>query len=249
MSIKHNIKKIIERGLNIKIHKKMPFAYHPFEDIKTILPDYDFQTIFDIGANVGLFSIESSKNFPNVTIHSFEPSSKSYKTLKNNTLGISLINCHQLAFANEIGELTMNVNGDTTMNKLQKEEKDGGMYEKVKVETLDSFCETNSINHISFLKIDTEGFDLEVLKGSLYMLKNKQVDFIQTEVGMNLLNNYHVSLEKTKSFLEDNGYVLFGIYHQVQEWIEKKPYLRVADAVFIKKSLADTFAPVKPSWY
>ena len=38
--------------------------------------------------------------------------------------------------------------------------------------TLDAYCEQNNISHIEFLKIDTDGHDIDVLRGASKMLKN-----------------------------------------------------------------------------
>ncbi len=49
------------------------------------------------------------------------------------------------------------------------------------MDTLDFYCENNGIETIDFLKIDVEGFELNVLKGGARMLKNKKIGMIQFE--------------------------------------------------------------------
>ena len=49
------------------------------------------------------------------------------------------------------------------------------------VDTIDDFCSANKIPKIDILKIDTEGFDLNVLKGAQQMLSRGQIAFIYTE--------------------------------------------------------------------
>ena len=49
------------------------------------------------------------------------------------------------------------------------------------VDTIDDFCSANRIPKIDILKIDTEGFDLNVLKGAKQMLSRGQIAFIYTE--------------------------------------------------------------------
>jgi hypothetical protein len=53
----------------------------------------------------------------------------------------------------------------------------------IPIDTVDNFCKNNSISSISFLKIDVEGFDLDVLKGAKSMIDNGQIDLIQFEFG------------------------------------------------------------------
>jgi FkbM family methyltransferase len=51
----------------------------------------------------------------------------------------------------------------------------------VRTETIDNFCSANQIQKIDILKIDTEGFDLNVLKGAQQMLSSGKVEFVYTE--------------------------------------------------------------------
>ena len=111
--------------------------------------------------------------------------------------------------------------------------------ESVDVVTLDEFCQTKGIDQINYLKIDTEGGDLEVLKGALNMLTGQKVDLLELEAGMNPGNKKHVRFETLKEFLESHGYFLFGIYEQVDEWPTKEPQLRRTNPVFISSRLIE----------
>jgi hypothetical protein len=51
----------------------------------------------------------------------------------------------------------------------------------VSVTTLDKFCEENKVSKIDLLKIDVEGFEYEVLKGSVNTLTKGKIDTIQIE--------------------------------------------------------------------
>ena len=51
----------------------------------------------------------------------------------------------------------------------------------VRTETLDGFCAKNKINLIDFMKIDVEGFELNVLKGAELMLSGGKIKLIQFE--------------------------------------------------------------------
>jgi hypothetical protein len=109
--------------------------------------------------------------------------------------------------------------------------------ERVKIVSLDSFCADNAIPHISYLKIDTEGMDLEVLKGACSMLSREAIDFVEVEAGMNPDNLHHAPFEDLKSGLESHGFRLFGIYEQVSEWPTGAPHLRRVNAVFLSGAM------------
>ncbi len=111
--------------------------------------------------------------------------------------------------------------------------------EEVNVLTLDSFWQDRNINHISYLKIDTEGGDLNVLKGGEKLLAEQRIDFVEVEAGMNAYNKRHVPFETLKSYLEAKNYFLFGIYEQVQEWPTQHTHLRRVNSVFMSRTMID----------
>jgi len=58
----------------------------------------------------------------------------------------------------------------------------------VKVVCLDDFCEANGVEYIDFLKIDTEGHELEVLRGAVKLIAKNRISLIQFEFNeMNVL--------------------------------------------------------------
>ena len=62
----------------------------------------------------------------------------------------------------------------------------------VNVDTVDKFCEREHIETIDLLKIDTEGFEMEVLAGAARMIKDDRIAAIQFEFGdMFIRSPYH----------------------------------------------------------
>jgi FkbM family methyltransferase len=55
--------------------------------------------------------------------------------------------------------------------------------EEINLTTIDSFCVSNGIENIDFLKIDVEGHELNVLQGAKRMIENEKIRFIQFEFG------------------------------------------------------------------
>ena len=52
----------------------------------------------------------------------------------------------------------------------------------VDVNTIDNYCKTNEIEFIDILKIDTQGYEENVLLGATNMIKNKKIKFIELEI-------------------------------------------------------------------
>ena len=106
----------------------------------------------------------------------------------------------------------------------------------VQTQTLDSFCLEKKINNIDVLKIDTEGNELNVLKGAKKLLEQNKINIIYVEISetkkkflekeksvINFLNSYNFELKKKyqiKSFS-----ILSG--------------LKASDNLFINKALTN----------
>ena len=124
---------------------------------------------FDIGANIGYYSLCLKKLFPKMNVHAFEPSKSTFSALSEN---ISLNNLTGV-FANNFGFY----NEEKVMELYAYEEAGGHTslrnilgspdYKKEKCDftTLDSYVEENNITQLDFIKCDVEGAELFVFRG------------------------------------------------------------------------------------
>jgi hypothetical protein len=113
--------------------------------------------------------------------------------------------------------------------------------EQVKVITLDQFVRENNIDRIGLLKIDAEGFDLEVIAGAVGTLASGAVRFVLVEVGFHPGDDRHPLFDKTRDVLAPYGFRVFGIYNQSLEWTGE-PSLRFANALFSRDADGKAFA-------
>jgi FkbM family methyltransferase len=213
-----------------------------FQDISNYLPTYEVETIFDVGANVGQSAKQYLQWFPQSTLYCFEPASAAFRQLQTSLQGNAKARCFQIALSSTKGTGRMVLQGRSELSFLLDSSKAQAVtreadLETVEVETLDNFCRTNNILHISFLKVDTEGADLEVLKGAETLLNEHRIDLVEVEVGMNPRNERHVPFETAKAHFESKNYFLFGLYEQIHEWPTKAPHLRRANVVFLSERL------------
>jgi len=242
MTIKGQIKKLVEKLTYTHIYRVLPRGIDLFQDIPNHLPLLHVDVVFDVGANVGQSARDFLDSFPKSQIYCFEPVGETFRRLQLTLKGYDRIHCFQLAFGALQGKGRMLHQGSTDMFYLLNPSKnvsvnDDSYLEEVDIETLDEFCRSRKLNHIGYLKIDTEGGDLEVLRGSKNMLNAHQIDLVQVEAGMNCRNERHVPFEALKEFLESKKYFLFGIYEQVHEWPTKEPHLRRSNCVFVSEAV------------
>jgi len=144
--------------------------------------------IFDVGANIGDYSLALSGRFPNSIIYSFEPHPETFSRLKSNipTNNIKLFN---FALGEKKDTLTLydrNDSNGSPFASLHKEaitdiQNKGTIEIPVQVFTLDEFTTENNISRIDFLKIDTEGNELSILKGAKNLLDECKIGCIHFE--------------------------------------------------------------------
>ncbi len=242
-----------KRSVLAKIRARLPrlgkkpekylIGFDTMADFKEKLPSYEMQVIFDVGANKGQSAMKFRKHWPKAQIHSFEPFQYAFQKLLDNTKGFN-VTCHNFALGASNGHLDVqisDINKNSVRNSLLPEnnihDPEQLKTENIQLMTLSDFCREHAITFIDFLKIDTEGYDLEVLKGAVSLLNSTSILCIQTEVGMNPMNNFHVDFQSVRDFLASYGYLLFGFYDQAQEWKPTRPILRRCDAVFISDKL------------
>jgi len=180
--------------------------------------DGDGGIFFDVGAHVGETSIALARAFPRVRIHAFEPIVAIHRQLVQNNRHFSGVTCHQLALGNEnterrIALVSNQVN--CTVNQvsaLADARTPADLSETIKIARLDDFCPANGISRIALLKTDTEGFELEVLRGAANFLRQGQIASVLVEVTFLPNNPQHVSFEDVRAFLGPFGFQLAGFY-------------------------------------
>lgn len=153
--------------------------------------------IFDVGANVGDYSKDLKKEFPSSTVYAFEPNSNTYKLLIENLsehrvkcfcLGLSSSkeNRHMYTYSSELTSGHASLYKDVLSDLHSAENVSEVSFSAV---TIDKFCSEHQIERINFLKVDTEGHELEVLTGGQEMLKDSRIDIIQFEFNeMNVIS-------------------------------------------------------------
>lgn len=219
----------------LQAERRVPHGVDFLRDLRRETHGRQLSVIFDIGANVGQSSLRYAQTFPTAQLYSFEPISRTFAELERALRGRPRVRCFNQAMGAEPGEIEVVLQKLSIENSLlaQPGSHTTGDTERVRVDTVDRFCSSHNISNIDFLKIDTEGFDLEVLKGAEQLLAAQQVAYVQVEAGVGAHNTKHVPLRTLQEHLEQRHYVPFGFYDQTPEFWNDMPRLRFCNAVFI----------------
>jgi FkbM family methyltransferase len=156
--------------------------------LKKISKEFKNQpVIFDVGSNNGQYLgllLDNLKK-TNPTIHCFEPDENAFSKLQKkygNNQNV-ILNKFALGDKNSKSILFSEKAGSVTSSLVDIDDSIGLIQNEIEVKTLDSYCNENNINKIDFLKIDTEGFETNVIIGSKNMIDNNKINKIQLEHG------------------------------------------------------------------
>jgi FkbM family methyltransferase len=185
--------------------------------------------IFDVGANIGEYSAKIKTMNNLVDIYSFEPHPVTFQKLNANSKIVGF-NAVQMGCGDQSGTIKfydyLNSPGTEHATMLKGVIEDIHHSESIEIEvestTIDDFMQSNLIEHINLLKIDTEGFELNVLKGAEFALNNNKIDMIHFEFNsMNMMSRVFMRdfiklLSQYKLFRAlSNGLVLIDTKHQL----------------------------------
>ena len=191
----------------------------------------EINLIFDVGAHKGESINLFLKNMKVENIVSFEASPLNFKYLENNKKNLekkfpnTKIIIENLALSSDGKVVTFNQfneSSSSTINNINQESRyfkrkfnllnlrnKKKIYEsfKLKTETLDNYMYQNNFNRISFLKIDTEGYEYEILIGLKKRIKS--VDTIMFE------HHYDNMIIKEYTFSDINYLLKKNNFYQV----------------------------------
>lgn len=203
--------------------------------------------VFDVGANVGQTVTRMRSRFPGCTLHSFEPSPASFHRLMSNCAGIADVHLWNFALGSSRGEKRFLENFRSDMSSfLPLGESGWGEVineTSVLVDTVDAFCAENEIQRIDILKSDTQGYDLEVLKGAQDMMASKRISLIYFEVIFSDMYRGIGSFSEAYELLVRNGFRLVSFYDL---WYQGR-LASATDALFVHESVIQSMNALRPS--
>ncbi|MCM5555140.1 FkbM family methyltransferase [Pleomorphomonas sp. NRK KF1] len=169
--------------------------------------------VFDVGAHVGEYAAMVLENLPSATVYAFEPSDAHFARLQNALSGDSRAKLFNVGLAEKVGRRNLfkasEVSGLASFAQRRLDHFDIKMdlVEDVTVTTVDEVVAEIGIAKIDLLKIDVEGFEIDVLKGSVNSLASGIIDFVQFEFGGTYLDT-HTNFQDMFYLFERYGMVL-----------------------------------------
>ena len=226
--------------------RSLPIAKIAFaEHLRQILHYHKINAVMDIGANTGQFGLLLRNIGYRGLILSFEPLSKVRKKLQSTAMLHEPWRVFPYALGSSKGEKLVQVFGDHTFSSMYNINSKGKKIfgallratgeEKALVRTLDNLASEMGLisnNDGLMVKTDTQGHDLQVLKGGLQTLSKARV--VLTEAIAEPIYDQVPRFPEIVEFLEKHGFAPSGFY-PISHRPENLAMIEF-DAVFVKRS-------------
>ncbi len=173
------------------------------------------RNVIDIGAHIGISVIQWADIFE--TVYAFEPMKDHYECLLANTKNFSNVKTFNFAISNESSiknaayRTTKNSGSFQLLDDSYQQPSKKSPRELYKIETkkLDSY----NFSNVDLIKIDVEGWELEVLLGAKEtIIKNNPVLIVEFTGGNSNKSLHKYNVNEYYSFINEIGYIPVGEY-------------------------------------
>ncbi len=237
------MKKLIKRilaALGLRLHRINPGLIDGQDlerDLPLVVGSGVGRVCFDVGAHDGLFTTLLQNVLDQPLVHAFEPAPEPFARLQSahgREPGVYLAN---VGVGDEAGQLTFNVYQNQALNsflpldssgKSQFRENEEGKQLSVDVILLDDYAEQKGIKVIDLLKMDTQGYEMHVLRGAERLLASGAVRAVLVEMSFTPLYDHQVWGHEVMSLLHEHGFRLVDFYEKCR----LNPYLGWCTALF-----------------
>ena len=185
------------------------------------------QSAFDVGANLGLWSRLLAGVNPRCRIEAFEASPETYRHLTENLRDCPSVIPHPLGMGEREGSLEfLDYGPDSGLSSFVSRKTTTGLDAQRRIEvpvtTVDAFLAKAGMDAVDFIKIDTEGFEMPILRGMRDTLRARRVRFIQFEYGGTWLDARE-TLAGACELMAAHGYRLYRLMPASLEWVDYRP--------------------------
>ena len=177
------------------------------------LAPFQPEVLFDVGANVGEWTLAAKAHCPGAKIHAFEISPPTYETLVANTSHLPDVQCRNVGLSDVAGPIRIRHYSAVPSLTTSTDYPHPFAFTELTAEVVtgDDYAARSGIEHIDLLKIDVEGMEERVLKGFQNMLGRNAIDLVQFEYGrVSMVNRFF--LRDFHDFFRQRGYVVGKVF-------------------------------------
>lgn len=222
------LKKLLSNKFKRSIKERLgvPSMHWSLQNIKKL--GFEPKFAVDIGAYEGFWTRDFLEVFPNTQVLMIEAQKSKETILRRLSIALPGVEYHQALLSAEDGK-TIHFEENETASQAISESSSTSV--SIKSETLDTVLQKSSITRPDFLKLDVQGFELEVLKGGKLALS--MAEFCLLEVSFLALDHSPL-VHEVIHFMDKSGFQVYDILQIMRRPYDKSLYQ--ADFLFIKKN-------------
>jgi FkbM family methyltransferase len=182
----------------------------------------DGDVFIDVGANIGLFSILAASKF-GAEVYAFEPSERELARLaRNATLNEVAIKTFQVALGSvaTVGSMHLEAAGNHMMNRVASGQLSGAGMARCEIRRLDEVLLPEIFRRARLVKIDVEGYEMNVLLGMSGAFEFLQHAALVVEITPRWLAENGSSADSLYEFVTARGWRPRVGLLQVEQWDE-----------------------------
>lgn len=167
--------------------------------------------VYDVGANMGYYSLIFSKLAGDEgAVISFEPSLINFNMLNENVKSAANITTLNIGVGSFESKLYISQGADDIGATSRIGDKDTGNGQWVDIMPIDKIVTQNSYPMPNAIKIDVEGFEVEVIEGAINTLKNDKVKVVGVEVHFEILESRKIEnpIGRMEKILSESGFII-----------------------------------------
>ena len=226
---------------NIRV-EKISKNQNLLDILNNLITKLEINLIFDVGANEGQFAKKIIENGYKGKIISFEPLNDPYEKLVLKSSKFENWKVEKLSLGSENKNSEINVSNYSLSSSIfpisskhlkAKKNSNYTSKQKTEIKKLDTYIYENKVaSDHSFLKIDTQGYEYNVLGGSVQNLKNFRIilcelSFKELYIGQKLWTDII-------NFLEKNNFEIWFLEKGFQS--QENGQMLQADCIFVNKA-------------
>ncbi len=178
----------------------------------------DFASVLDVGGHHGQFTLFALERFPAAQIVTFEPQAEGVAKIRSVTSGEPRVRIENFALGEQPGTAELNISKRSDSSSLLPIGEgqttafpgtEAATTETIQVETLDNLL-PDAPERPALLKIDVQGFELDVLKGGQRTLS--AIDAVFVECSFVELYSGQPLIGEIVAFLAERGFALAGVF-------------------------------------
>jgi len=201
----------------------------PFPLLQAVLPEHI--CLVDVGAYRGDFTATALAAFPGSSALLFEPGPVKAAALRERYRSEPAVRVFEIALGDEGGDALLHEQEDSATDSLLPPPH-GATEERtrrVRVSPLDAVLDEEGVRSVDLVKVDTQGYDLRVLRGSAETLARCRPAILVEAIFAPLYRG-QASFDELLGFLTEAGYRLSGV-HAVHT--DARGLLAFADFLFL----------------